>query len=875
MANELRIGGAVVDFQGRNQQFLRTVRSNEAALKRQSRSVDQARRRFSALRQSITGLASPLLGVAAAYRAVSVNTRFESSLAKIQGLVGVARDEVAGFRDELLSLSGQVARSPVELADALFFITSAGFRGAAALDVLRLSATASAAGLGETKVVADAATSAINAYGLENLSAEKAVAVLLGTVREGKAEAETIAPVFGRVTGAAAALGIEFDELAAVIAALTRGGLNAAESATALNAILKAIAAPAERSKKEIDRLGLSIDELQRIAREEGLVQYLNVLKTVANGNIDTIKKLVGEFRGVNAVLQLTGANLENYIDIANSLSTASVDDLTAAFEAQQQTLSFQYQRAMALVDAQLIKLGATVLPHVASALKVVSDNFTLLAGIVGSLFLDKVVVQVATMSSGLALLIPQIATLNTRLKGTRLALTGLLKAGSYIGIGLLLWEAFSERTKDAKDELDGVNESLKGLQRQMNSLRNSPPVFKGGFLGGGGGPSIESLERQYDKLLERKKELEAEIESAKQLRNPLEGVLGDKETQKAQLKQLEDFANRAREILDKINGKTGGVGKVARTAALDSFENLKTSLQNEIREVEQSIESLGVDQESGARDRLLAVYRTLNRVADERLALQNRLNEAVKSGNEEEAARLEKSVALLSESGERVKELTRLSEELADRRRTLNSLTDEQIQLDSRLQSVTSSLKYSFENTFTSIITGAESAADAVRNLALTIINELARALIAQPIAAGLAGILQPALGSLFGAAAFGGASAGGGVGPNGGILANAGRFAAGGLADGLSFVGEQGPELVDFRNPARVYSNADLTRALGSETGGIVLNFNPTIQSSDGPGVRKALFEVLPRFEESLRNSLRQDAKRPSSFRNALRGG
>ena len=35
--------------------------------------------------------------------------------------------------------------------------------------------------------------------------------------------------------------------------------------------------------------------------------------------------------------------------------------------------------------------------------------------------------------------------------------------------------------------------------------------------------------------------------------------------------------------------------------------------------------------------------------------------------------------------------------------------------------------------------------------------------------------------------------------------------KYAAGGLASGMSLVGEQGPELVDFVNPGRVYSNAD----------------------------------------------------------------
>jgi len=866
MANELRIGGAVVDFQGRNQQLLRTVRQNEAALKRQSRAVDQARRRFASLRSSVAGLAAPLLGVSAAFRAVSVNTRFESALAKIQGLVGVAKEDVNDFRDSLLELAGTAGRSPVELAEALFFITSAGARGSAALNVLNLSAKAAAAGLGETKVVADAATSAINAYGAENLTAERAVAVLLGTVREGKAEAETIAPVFGRVTGAAAALGIEFDELAAVIAALTRGGLNAAESTTALNAVLKAIAAPAERSKKEIDRLGLSVEGLQQIAREEGLVQYLTVLKTVANGNIDTIKKLVGEFRGVNAVLQLTGANLESYIDIANSLSSASVEDLTRAFEAQEDTLSQQYQRSLALIDSQLIRLGATTLPVVADALKLLNDYFALFVAIVGNIVLDKVIGQVAAMSAGLAVFIPRVNAATASISRFRVGIIGLNKALLAVGIGYLIWDHFNTSTTAATDSVKALDKQIEDTRKKIRDLQataSNPLTSIASFLTSGG-DTLESLQKELDELIKKRRELAESLKKGS-------AAADDEDPFAAQRRSLEEFAERAKKILGDLDRKPVNV-KVNTQIAEDSLSGIRQQLQNELRNVQQNIDSLSVDEESGARQRLLDINRTLNQVADERIQLQNRLNDAVEAGNDEEAAALRKSIALLAEDGAEVSELIALTESLTAARQRLNTITDEQNALQQRLQRTSNTLQYSFEGFFTQIITGAESASDALRNLARVIVNELARALIAQPIAAGLAGILQPTLAGIFGGAGAGAPAAGRGyAGTQSGVAA----FAQGGLADGLSFVGEQGPELVDFRNPGRVYSNADLSQALGAGAGGIVVDFHPVIQSSDGPGVRKALYEVLPRFEENLRNSLRQDMKRPSAIRNALRGG
>ena len=162
----------------------------------------------------------PLVGLAAA--SVRMSSTFGASLAKIVGLVGIAREQVDGWREDILKLGGATGKAPQELADALFFVTSAGIRGDEALKVLAASARASAAGLGETKVVADAVTSAVNAYGVSNLSAAKATDILVATVREGKAEADSIAQSVGRILPIASELAVGFDQVGASVAAMTR-----------------------------------------------------------------------------------------------------------------------------------------------------------------------------------------------------------------------------------------------------------------------------------------------------------------------------------------------------------------------------------------------------------------------------------------------------------------------------------------------------------------------------------------------------------------------------------------------------------------------------------------------------------------------------
>jgi TP901 family phage tail tape measure protein len=118
--------------------------------------------------------------------------------------------QVEEWNSQVLDMSRSVGRGPTELADALFFVTSAGIRGAEAMEVLEMAAKASAAGMGETKVVADLVTSAMNAFGKENLSAAEATDILTATVREGKAEADSLAQAMGFVLPVAAEMGVKF-----------------------------------------------------------------------------------------------------------------------------------------------------------------------------------------------------------------------------------------------------------------------------------------------------------------------------------------------------------------------------------------------------------------------------------------------------------------------------------------------------------------------------------------------------------------------------------------------------------------------------------------------------------------------------------------
>jgi TP901 family phage tail tape measure protein len=305
-------------------------------------------------------LTAPILGVGVASGKMFMD--FEKSMSEVTGLVGVSKEQVSQWSDELLKLGPALGKTPQELADALYFITSAGLRGAEAMEVLEMSAKASAAGLGETKVIADLVTSAMNAYGSENISAAQATDILVGAVREGKAEAADMAASMGQVLPISSAMGVEFWEVAAAAAAMTRTGTDAATANMQLKNIMMGLLKPSEQANKALETMGTSAGELRQKIKDDGLLSTLMHLKDLTNEyGEDIMAQVFPNIRSLLGVLDLMGENIGDNIELFGRMEDTT-GLLEKAFESAAETARFKWNQAIAESQASLITLGDAVM---------------------------------------------------------------------------------------------------------------------------------------------------------------------------------------------------------------------------------------------------------------------------------------------------------------------------------------------------------------------------------------------------------------------------------------------------------------------------------------------------------------------------------
>ena len=330
-------------------------------------SIKQSEKSVNGFQRQLKGVASTMklvfVGALAAggVQALRSAKQFDKSMTQIKSLVGIAGAEVDKMGETAIKMATKTGRGANEAAEALFFITSAGLRGSEAMEVLEASLKAAAVGLGETKTVADLATSALNAYGSANLSATDATDVMVTAVREGKLEAGELAQSMGRVLPLASAMGVEFHEVGAAFAALSRTGTNAAEASTQIRGIFASLLKPTQQAEEALDKMGLSSAELRTQLREKGLLSTLQTLQKEFKGNDEAAAQVFGNVRALSAVLDLMGENADGTRKIFDNL-TQSLGATNEAFLITEESTSQKLDKALA-------QLGNSTIPVAESAL--------------------------------------------------------------------------------------------------------------------------------------------------------------------------------------------------------------------------------------------------------------------------------------------------------------------------------------------------------------------------------------------------------------------------------------------------------------------------------------------------------------------------
>lgn len=582
-------------------------------------------------RKLTTGITLPLVAAGAA--AAKLGVEFDDNMTKIQTLVGVSEDKVKGFRSEVLKLGGKTAKAPVELSDALFTVTSAGLRGAGAMEVLESSAKASAVGLGETKEVARATTAVIQAYGKENITAARSADILTATIREGNLEASELAPVIGRVLPLASQLGISFEEVGASIATFTRLGVDSAEAVTGLRGIMNSLIKPSAGAKDTLAQVGMTFEGLRQEVKDKGLaVTLIGLIKTF-KGNDEALASIIPNVRALATVLGTAGAQGKEYQRIVESL-TNSQGMLDEAFEKTSKTAGFKLRKALADLKVAGTQFGDVILPVLADLAKRVSEVFKSLQSMNPAT--KRTIIQVAALAAtiGPAVFVvgKMITTVYAAAKAIRIF--SLALAASPIGLAVagisvlaIAFGAFRSAGQALARTTQVVTTELEKQKSEVNSLVNA--INQQGISEEKRISLIKELQRRYPDFLGN---LKAEEVTTGQLKTKLADFNKEFEKKIALQAREDDLKNLSKAIaenqklirvLKSVNDKTKEGAKARANFIQDYFTEeqqekgiTETQIQKELGDqIDNNVRNL--ERQKKAYNDLLGEVAAFNQVTE------------------------------------------------------------------------------------------------------------------------------------------------------------------------------------------------------------------------------------------------------------------
>lgn len=258
--------------QNQTNSAFRQIDSNLSRLGRNVQSLNQSG--INPLQAGLTGLATAgfdrgftAIGtaakgtVAAVGNLISENNALNEGLANVQSL-GVSQSAIAGYRDEIQSLSLAVGKDGGDLTDGLYQVISAFGETSESQRILEINAKAAAAGIATTGE-AIALTSAVS-KGYDDVTAaaiQKTADLAFQTVKLGQTTFPELARSMGEVIPLAAALGVEQETVFAQYATLTGVTGSTSQVGTQLKNAYQQMLRPTTEMAEALSTVAVTLDK--------------------------------------------------------------------------------------------------------------------------------------------------------------------------------------------------------------------------------------------------------------------------------------------------------------------------------------------------------------------------------------------------------------------------------------------------------------------------------------------------------------------------------------------------------------------------------------------------------------------------------------
>jgi TP901 family phage tail tape measure protein len=217
--------------------------------------------------------------------AIKSSADFQQQTVRLVTSAGEQASQLGKVQQGILSLSASTNTSTEQLANGMYLVESAGFHGGAGLAVLKSSAQGAKAENADLAEVANAVTTALNAYGMRSKDvatqqrmANQVTNEMVASVGQGKMTMQEFASSLSTVLPIAAAAHISFAQVGGAMATMTAQGMSARQAAQDVAFAIRGLLNPNSVAVKEMSQLGVSSTDVSQHLGQRGLTGTVEML---------------------------------------------------------------------------------------------------------------------------------------------------------------------------------------------------------------------------------------------------------------------------------------------------------------------------------------------------------------------------------------------------------------------------------------------------------------------------------------------------------------------------------------------------------------------------------------------------------------------
>lgn len=361
---EIDASGAVKGFQDSEKAAAGFV----GGLEQHSRSLDRAGKALVGIGVAAIGG----LGVA-----VKTAANFEQSMNKVAAVSGVTGAEFDALREQAKELGRTTAFSASEAAEAMYFLSSAGFDVAEMMTAMPGILDLAAAGNLDLATAADIASNILSGYGFEAEEIGRVNDVMAGTFKNANTNVAQLGDAMKFVAPVASASGVSFEEAAAAIGKLSDAGIQGGMAGTTLRGIISALEKPTGQAADAIERLGIKTHDSSGM-----LLPLADIVGQLEESGLSTADAMTifGQRAGPG-MMALVGQGADSLAELTTKLEESG-GTAQAMADRQLEGLNGALTQMKSALEGAAIGIGEQLLPFVTR----LAEAFTGLVQWVGDL---------------------------------------------------------------------------------------------------------------------------------------------------------------------------------------------------------------------------------------------------------------------------------------------------------------------------------------------------------------------------------------------------------------------------------------------------------------------------------------------------------